>query len=167
MRFAHENDFDEWVDGWSDHYDVPAWVIKATIGTESSFRATAYDGSSRGLMQLELPTARGLGYQGPIGDDATHAGGLYEPETNIQLGTKYLAQLRDRYPGIDWDGIYSAYNLGHLSPHADGTYPNETNVNHWRANADYFNPGWRTLPDVGDGGPDPGNPSTPRTEPTK
>ena len=54
-------------------------------------------------MQLLYGTATGLGYRGP-------PSGLYDPATNIALGTRYLAQLRDAYG--DFKRVISAYNSG-------------------------------------------------------
>ena len=41
-------------------------------------------GGTIGLMQIKLPTARGLGYTGD-------AAGLRDPDTNLAWGVKYLA----------------------------------------------------------------------------
>lgn len=84
--------------------------IAATIQTESSgnpnaFRAEAkYPPGSYGLMQLLYVTAQGLGYSGA-------PEGLYDPQTNINLGALLLAQLHARF-GDDPAAIYSAYNSG-------------------------------------------------------
>lgn len=91
-------------------YDVPAAWIQAVIDTESSGNPRAYryepaiKDASYGLMQLLYSTAKGLGYEGT-------PDGLYDPETNINLGTRLLRQLRDRY-GDDFARVYSAYNSG-------------------------------------------------------
>lgn len=94
----------------SQKYGVPQSWIKAVIDTESAWNAAAYraepkiQDASYGLMQLLSKTARGLGYTGD-------PDGLYDPATNIDLGTKLLSQLRQRY-GDDFRAIYSAYNSG-------------------------------------------------------
>lgn len=156
--FRNEHAFDPWISQYSAQFSVPMWVIQTTIGKESSFDPKAFDGDARGLMQLEEPTARDLGLRGSVGDDQTHEGGLYEPQLSIQLGTKYLAQLAARYPGMTWDRIYSAYNVGHYAPGEDGTLPDQTNVDEWGAIADYFNPAWRDAVEL------TGGPTRPRTE---
>jgi soluble lytic murein transglycosylase-like protein len=90
--------------------DVPEEWIKAVILTESSGNPQAYryepklQDASYGLMQLLYSTAKGLGYQGP-------AAGLYDPETNIKLGSRLLGQLKQRY-GDSFPRVYSAYNSG-------------------------------------------------------
>lgn len=91
-------------------YNVPEAWVRAVIETESSWQPSAYraepqiNDASYGLMQLLYRTASGLGY---TGDPA----GLYDPATNIDLGTKLLGQLRRSY-GDDFARVYSAYNSG-------------------------------------------------------
>ena len=86
----------------------PAWVA-AEIRAESVFDPKARSpANARGLMQI-LPgtgaeVARKLGL--PWGG----AESLYDPETNITLGTAYLRQLLDRY-GKPYQTI-AAYNAG-------------------------------------------------------
>jgi len=64
--------------------------IMAFIQIESSFdeRAIHYEPalgeSSYGLMQILLSTARWLGFTGDIPN------GLFDPETNVRLGMRYL-----------------------------------------------------------------------------
>lgn len=161
--FARENTFDDLILKYGTQFNVPAWVIKTTIGKESSFNPAAYraeptiNDASRGLMQVLEKTARALGLKGDVGNDTTKTGGLYEPTLNIQLGTKLLGQLRDRYPGEGWDAIYSAYQHGSIARDAaTGLLSNERIVNQWRTIADYFNPPWR-----GTAGPSPPFRSTP------
>ncbi len=137
---------------------VPVWLVKATIGKESSFNPAAFrdeagiQDASRGLGQLLASTARWLGYDGPAGDDATHTGGLYDPETSIRYTAHYLGYLARRYPGETWDAIYAAYNSGKVRRAADGTLTNSKGVSlepvliPWRRIADYFHPAgkaWR------------------------
>lgn len=102
--------FDPIIESAAAKWGVPFAWIKAVIGTESNFDAYAYreepriSDASYGLMQLLTKTARGLGFSGWEDD-------LYNPEINIDYGTKLLAQLRSRY-GSDFKRIYSAYNSG-------------------------------------------------------
>lgn len=95
---------------YSALYNVPEVWIKAVIMQESSGNPNAYraepqiNDASYGLMQILLRTARNLGYEG-------ESDGLYDPDTNINLGTKLLAELRQSY-GDDIQRVYSAYNSG-------------------------------------------------------
>jgi soluble lytic murein transglycosylase-like protein len=102
--------FQSFIAAAAQQYGVPEVWIKAVVMTESSGDPMAYreeprlNDASYGLMQLLSSTARGLGYSGPVA-------GLYDPATNINLGTKYLAQLRAAH-GTNFQRIYSAYNSG-------------------------------------------------------
>jgi soluble lytic murein transglycosylase-like protein len=95
----------------SQRYQVPEEWIRAVIETESSWNPNAYryeakiKDASYGLMQVLGKTAVGLGFTGDVYND------LYDPETNINLGTEDLAQLRHSY-GNDFQRVYSAYNSG-------------------------------------------------------
>lgn len=92
-------------------FAVPVPWIKAIMQQESSGRANAYraepriNDASYGLMQLLTRTARALGW---AGNDPAE---LYDPDTNIRLGTKLISQLRAQY-GDDIHRVYSAYNSG-------------------------------------------------------
>ena len=87
----------------------PAWVAAQTRA-ESAFMPKARSGAdARGLMQL-LPgtgalTARRIGVPWTGGDS------LYDPTTNITLGTAYLRQMLDRLGGKSYLAI-AAYNAG-------------------------------------------------------
>lgn len=98
--------FDSIIMDKSKKYGVnPNWV-KALIKTESGFNPTAVssaDTPAMGLMQLIKGTAQGLGVPG------TKAY-LFVPENNIDVGTKYYAQLHSKYN--DYIKAAGAYNVG-------------------------------------------------------
>ena len=142
-RWKHEDAYDEIVQEKAQKYDVPAPLIKAVIAQESAFKAEALREEpqirtrSRGLMQLLETTASGLGFRGiPIE--------LHDPEKNIELGTKLLAQNFKTANG-NWDVALSAYNAGFskLRPwdakrKGDGRMVNEDYVRRVRGNWEYF-----------------------------
>ena len=65
--------------------DVPEELVHRVIVRESKYHPDLVGrGGTIGLMQIKLPTARGLGYTGD-------AAGLRDPDTNITYGVKYLA----------------------------------------------------------------------------
>lgn len=92
-------------------YGVPFQWIKAIIATESSFNPNAYraepriNDASYGLMQILETTARKIGFTGGRTE-------LYDPETNIMLGTKLLATDIIPRCGLNFERVYSAYNSG-------------------------------------------------------
>jgi soluble lytic murein transglycosylase len=87
----------------------PAWAY-GILRAESAWMSDARSGAdARGLMQLLPGTAElvakrnGLNWGG--GDT------LYDPTVNITLGTRYLAQMAERYNGSPWLAS-AAYNAG-------------------------------------------------------
>lgn len=94
-------------DAVASFHDVPASLVMAVIETESSFNSDAFledrNGGSYGLMQLDYPTARGLGYAGT-------PDGLYDPDTNIYYGVKYLHNLYAELKS--WEAAIMSYNEG-------------------------------------------------------
>jgi soluble lytic murein transglycosylase-like protein len=85
----------------SQKYGVDEKLVNALVNQESGFNpnATSHCGAM-GLMQLMPSTAQGLGVK-----DA------YNPEQNIEGGTKYLKGLMDRF-GNDKQLALAAYNAG-------------------------------------------------------
>lgn len=87
----------------------PAWVA-AEIRAESIFNPKARSGANAmGLMQV-LPTT-GAAVAQRIGRSWGGAASLYEPDTNIVLGTAYLRQMLDQYGGKPYFAI-AGYNAG-------------------------------------------------------
>lgn len=87
----------------------PAWAY-GILRAESAWMTDAHSGAdARGLMQLLPATAakvansNGLAWGG--------ADTLYEPAVNIALGTRYLAQMEQRFNGSPWLAS-AAYNAG-------------------------------------------------------
>ena len=94
-------DIDNLISKYADKNGLDEDFVKAVINQESGFNpnATSHCGAM-GLMQLMPSTAQGLGVK-----DA------YNPEQNIEGGTKYLKGLMDRF-GNDKSLALAAYNAG-------------------------------------------------------
>ncbi|MDX8402908.1 MAG: lytic transglycosylase domain-containing protein [Mariprofundaceae bacterium] len=91
-------------------------LIEAVIQTESDFNPQVVShAGAQGLMQLMPGTAADLGVTDP-----------FNPEENIQAGSRYLKQLMDRYDG-DEKLALAAYNwgMGNLERHPE-RMPEET-----------------------------------------
>jgi soluble lytic murein transglycosylase-like protein len=91
---------------YAAEYGVPVSLAHAVISVESSYRPNMTGSAGEvGLMQIKPATARGLGYSGSVA-------GLYDPETNIRFGMKYLAMAHELGGGTTC-GTILKYNAGH------------------------------------------------------
>jgi len=87
-------------------YGVPVALAHAVVAVESNFRPDARGKAGEvGLMQIKPATARMMGYGGSIK-------GLFDPETNIKYGMKYLAKAHELGGGATCSTILK-YNAGH------------------------------------------------------
>lgn len=87
---------------------VPEPLAHAVIAIESGYRAGARGAAGEvGLMQIKPSTARMMGYGGSTK-------GLYNPETNIKYGMKYLARAQELGGGSTC-GTILKYNAGHAA----------------------------------------------------
>jgi soluble lytic murein transglycosylase-like protein len=94
------------IDRYAAVHSIPAAFARAVVHVESSFKpdATGRHGEV-GLMQIKYETARGIGFTGTREE-------LYDPETNLEWGMKYLAtswKLGRNTPC----GAVLRYNAGH------------------------------------------------------
>ena len=93
---------------YAEEYQVPVELAQAVMQIESNFRPTVKGSAGEiGLMQIKPATARLMGYEGPDY-------GLYDPETNIRYGMKYLAGAHERGGG-KLCGTILKYNAGHAA----------------------------------------------------
>lgn len=89
-------------------HGVPVNIAKAVVEVESNFNPRARGSAGEvGLMQIKPATARGIGYRG-----STKA--LYDPETNLEWGMRYLAGAHKKAGG-DLCGTILRYNAGHFA----------------------------------------------------
>ena len=103
----------------------PAWVAGQTRA-ESSFMPKARSSAdARGLMQL-IP-ATGAATAGRLGLPWLGSDSLYDPATNLQLGTAYMRQMLDRFDKLPYMAI-AAYNAG------------PTPINRWSADRAHLDP---------------------------
>ncbi len=95
----------ELINQYADFYEVPRDLVQRVIIRESTHRPYATNGPNIGLMQIQLPTARGMGYEGG-------RAGLLDAETNLKYAVKYL---RGAYlvAGGDYDRSVFLYAKGY------------------------------------------------------
>ncbi|MFI5317317.1 MAG: transglycosylase SLT domain-containing protein [Myxococcota bacterium] len=102
--------FGEWVTGATREFSFDPALVWAIMREESAYRAqVSSPAGALGLMQLMPPTAGRVA--GEIGLTGFVAERLYDPETNIRLGTFYLRSLIERFDGSRPLAIAS-YNAG-------------------------------------------------------
>lgn len=88
---------------------APAWAY-GILRSESAWVSDAHSGAdARGLMQLLPATAQKVASRSGL--PWTGGDSLYDPATNIALGTRYLAELAARFDGAPWLAS-AAYNAG-------------------------------------------------------
>ena len=104
----------------SRRHRIPEPLIAAVIKCESNWnpRARSHKGA-RGLMQVLPRTAKGTFGVRPAR--------LWEPETNIDVGTAYLRRLAGRYRG-DTADVIAAYNAGPTRVDGRSRLPRETRL---------------------------------------
>jgi soluble lytic murein transglycosylase-like protein len=95
----------------SNEFSLSSELVMAVARQETAFKFDAKSpANAYGLMQLTMPTAKtvassaGVVLSGRVDQ-------LYEPETNLRLGSAYLKALLARYGGDQWL-VYAAYNAG-------------------------------------------------------
>ena len=120
------------INQWSQHFQVPAVIIIATIATESSGKVDAirkepcYVSDSAtpgcisvGLMQTLISTARGTLHDNTIDRDD-----LKNSNISLKAGTSFIADQRSRTL-LDPPKVACAYNAGSL-------IENKSSGNRWR-----------------------------------
>lgn len=91
---------------YAKQYGVPVDLAHAVVKVESNFNPKARGSAGEiGLMQIKPATARMMGYSGG-------KAGLFDPETNIKFGMKYLAEAHELSGGFTC-GTILRYNAGH------------------------------------------------------
>ena len=87
---------------------MPVSLAHAVISVESNYRPNTRGSAGEiGLMQIKPATARMMGYTGS-------ASGLFNPETNIKYGMKYLGMAHQLSGGTTC-GTILRYNAGHAA----------------------------------------------------
>ena len=98
---------------WAKARKLPDALVWAIMREESGFRPRIESwANARGLLQLIAPTAKGVARSEKLKDYSFDK--LFEPATNIQLGTAYMRDLADRFED-QIPLIIAGYNGGHAN----------------------------------------------------
>lgn len=109
-------------------HDIDSNLALAFAEVESRFnpKASRYEPKLKtktiGLFQILLQTARSVGFKGKPSE-------LYNPDTNILYGIKYLAKCQELY-GKSPKQIMCCYNGGWAV--TDSVCKNDPNIKHYR-----------------------------------
>lgn len=109
-ELLYPNYFEELVLEKSEEYGADPTLLRSIMREESRFDPKAKSfAAARGLLQFIISTAKQIGAS--IGLTEMESGDLYEPETIIRLGAKYVADLLEQFDGNRYHTA-AAYNAG-------------------------------------------------------
>ena len=112
QKLIYKKEYSEYVEKYAESYNVDEDLVYAVIKAESNFNQNAKSSKDAiGLMQLVESTAKDVSKKVDIQltDDELKEK-LLEPEININLGTKYISILIEKYQNIEI--AVTAYNAG-------------------------------------------------------
>ena len=112
QKIIYKKDYEEYVQKYAQEYNVDENLIYALIKAESNFNSKAKSSKAAiGLMQLMESTAQDVCKKTDLqisSDELSEK--LLEPDININIGTKYLSILIQKYGNIEI--AITAYNAG-------------------------------------------------------
>ena len=110
LKKMYPIEYSEYVEKYSEINGLDKYLVYAIIKVESNFKPHVTSASNaKGLMQLMDETA--VERSNVIEEDSTQVPNLYDPETNIKLGTSYFAYLLGLYENNTVLAL-TAYNAG-------------------------------------------------------
>ena len=108
IKILYKRKYSEYVIKYSQEYNVDENLIYALIKAESNFEVDAVSSkNAQGLMQLMYSTAEEVAIKNRI--ELTKEN-ILQPETNINIGTKYISTLLEKYECVEV--ALAAYNAG-------------------------------------------------------
>lgn len=114
LKKMYKQEYTEYVKKYSKEYNVDEYLIYAIIKAESNFNQEAVSHrEAKGLMQLMYSTAEDIDKRVDIEINEEN---ILEPDININLGTKYISMLIQKYDNVNL--ALAAYNAG--SGNVDG-----------------------------------------------
>ena len=108
MKQLYKKEYSEYVSKYSQEYGVEEELVYAIIKAESNFESDAVSNkNAQGLMQLMYSTAEEVAEKNGI--ELTEEN-ILDPEININIGTKYISELLEKYECMEV--ALAAYNAG-------------------------------------------------------
>lgn len=109
-KMIYPKRYTEYVEKYSEEYNVDDTLIYAIIKTESSYKSDAVSNvGAIGLMQIMPETFDWLQTKMPA-EQKLDAQALYDPETNIKYGVFFLSLLKEEFE--DTRLVIAAYHAG-------------------------------------------------------
>lgn len=110
LKAIYPIEYSDYVEKYAKENNIDKYLIYAIIKAESNFNPDVTSGSgAKGLMQLMEETAVERSNQ--IHEETIETHDLYDPKTNIELGTSYFAYLLGLYDNNIILAL-TAYNAG-------------------------------------------------------
>lgn len=110
LKQLYPRTYSEYVVKYSNEYGVDPLLVYAVIKAESNFdKDVVSSRNAKGVMQLMDKTAEEVAGNMVILDDY-NSEMLFDAETNIKIGTKYLSELIEKYKS--YQVAVAAYNAG-------------------------------------------------------
>ena len=110
QKILHPVDYIQYIERYSNEYNVPEYIILAVINVESEFNKDAISSAGAiGLMQMLPDTFTWLSSFEHLNENLT-VNDIYDPEVSIRYGTYYLRYLFEKFH--NWDTVFAAYNGG-------------------------------------------------------
>lgn len=112
LKIIYPKTYEEIVETYSEQYNIEENLIFAVIKAESNFDADAVSNKgAMGVMQLMEETAKDVANKSRIELDITNIEQeMLNVDNNINIGTKYLSTLLERYGNKEV--ALAAYNAG-------------------------------------------------------
>ena len=112
LKMIYQKNYEEIIVKYSEKYQVDENLVFAIIKTESNFDKDVISNKGAvGLMQLMTNTAKEVALKNNIELDVNNIEqDLLTPEKNIEIGTKYIGMMIQKYGNIQV--ALAAYNAG-------------------------------------------------------
>lgn len=115
--------YKDYINKYSKEYGIDPFLVAAIINVESKYNKNAVSPKeAKGLMQIGTQTGKWASEELEI--ESYREDMLFDPETNIKIGTWYINRLNKEFNG-NLDLVLAAYNAG------------SGNVSKWLENKNY------------------------------